>query len=84
MKTRRIRIRWRKTAAMVIVGYLVFWSGDSLFHMWQLSQQEASYRQRIQETKRNSQILHHDIQKLHNPKIIKAIISGQQNIPKAP
>jgi cell division protein FtsB len=79
---RRVRrIRWRKLALVVTLGYFAFWSGDSLWHIWRLWQLERATEQQIATVQATTQQLRQEIRQLQNPQQLKPMLTGQKPFP---
>lgn len=78
---KKVRFRWRRIITIVIGGYLLFWAGTSLGHIWTLSHQEAALRQNIIAEKSQNLRLHQDIHQLRQPSTLKAILTGRAPLP---
>lgn len=77
----RLRLRWRRLAAVGILGYLGFWSVVSIEHIITLTREEQSFHQKIAHTNAQNRLLQAEITQLKNPTTLKKIISGKQSLP---
>lgn len=79
--TRKVRMRWRRTATLIIVVYLLYWSGVSVDHMWVIWHQERALNQKIAAVKSRNQVFSQDIKDLHNPATLKQMLTGKTSLP---
>ncbi|MBX5467059.1 MAG: hypothetical protein K6U14_06140 [Firmicutes bacterium] len=75
------RIRWRKVALVLTLGYFGFWSGDSLWHLWRLWQMEQQVTRQIAAVQAETQQLQQDIHLMQNPQKLKPMLAGQRPFP---
>lgn len=78
-----LKIRWRRIVTFLIAGYMCYWAGVSVDHMWTIAQQERTLNQRIAAVQEQNRVLTGDIRSLHNPKQLKRILTGQAPLPNA-
>ncbi len=77
----RLRIRWRKLATILIVGYLGFWSAVSVGHIISLWNQEQVLNHQIAQTRTQNRALQAEILQLQQPATLKQILTGKQALP---
>ncbi len=75
------RWKWKRLITVFVVGYLGFWSIQSGLHIWVLSHDEATIMHHIQVVQSENTRLKQDMQELHNPALVKKMITGQIPVP---
>ncbi len=75
------RWKWKRVVTVFVVGYLAFWSIESGLHMWVLSHDEATLVHHIQVVQSHNAQLNQDIRELHNPSLLKKMITGKMPVP---
>lgn len=76
------RLRWRKLLTVVLMAYFAVWLGRAGVHYWTLRGQEHAIESRIAAVRRENQALRHDVQELHNPKSLRAMLTGKDPLPR--
>jgi cell division protein FtsB len=78
---RRLTVRWRRLAGLVIAGYFAASAAHSGWQWWVISRQAAAVQNRTRVVERQNRQLAQELKALNNPGRLKAVLSGQATVP---
>ncbi len=80
--TRPKRLRWRKLLTIALMAYFSVWLGRAVMHYVMLRGEEFRVEAGIRAMDRENQALRNDVRELHNPKRLRAMLTGKEPLPR--
>jgi len=80
---RRVRVNWTRIAVVAVVAYVGAGSASSALHFWRLYEQAKQLSAQLAIVRQHNQVLGRDLKELHNPAVLRQMLTGQRPLPNA-